>query len=1247
MDRPKYNLPAEIACLQKYFDFNEDTEKVKNVNERIWYPKFGNPTLLQLAIFYNHGKFVKFLLEKNADVNIVTELWGTALHVAVKLRRFHMMQNLFHAGAIIDKLASKKNCTPIYYLFEKEEGEKDTDWQSIIILFIKKGLDVDQICIRCPPEPSMTLLDVALKNKEIKAVKILLDVGASVDRVDDSGRTPLEKAEIFESEESKELISDYIIKLRMVGLPVSDRNWKAVAETNYRKFNDLKLECMQEIQLMKDLTDPAIGITYDKVFSKSEEELKIFKTFLRSDIVAFYDNIRPKFKIYFEIMVRQVRYVTDINLSDSERQATAEYYEKRKNLKDLRWINKRLECSEYGDPTLLQFAVFCEDELFVCQLLQRKANVHFDNVVWGTALHIAVRQHKMTIIEMLLKAGARVDKLATKFNCTPIFHLLRYKNAYWVDIVHLLIKYGVNINDVCVEDYDNKTQVPLEVAIVNGNEVAVKSLLEMGADIDQVNPGNNMIPLQLIDTYSNLPNFMTIREIIMNHIVVLLTAGVKVSGKNRDAVSRYNDDLIKSCTEEIESMQSIKYPNTGLTYYEILTKSDQDLVKIFLTKRKSVKHKEVSNELFGNYGQIVSNKIFRVNVLVKARLSINYKIMNRPKYNLPADIACLQKYFDFNEDTEKVKNVNERIWYPKFGNPTLLQLAIFYNHEKFANYLLEKNADVNIVTEFWGTALHVAVKLRRFHMMQNLFHAGAIIDKLASKKNCTPIYYLFEKEEGEKDTDWQSIIILFIKKGLDVDQICIRCPPEPSMTLLDVALKNKETKAVKILLDVGASVDRVDDSGRTPLEKAEIFESEESKELISDYIIKLRMVGLPVSDRNWKAVAETNYRKFNDLKLECMQEIQLMKDLTDPAIGITYDKVFSKSEEELKIFKTFLRSDIVAFYDNIRTTFKIYFEIMVRQVRYVTDINLSDSERQATAEYYEKRKNLKDVRWINKRLECSEYGHPTLLQFAVFCEDEIFVSQLLQRKANVHLDNIVWGTALHIAVRQHKMTIVVMLLEAGANVDKFATNLNCTPIFHLLRHKNAYWIDIVYILITYGVNINDVCVEDFDKKQVPLEVAIVNGNEVAVKSLLEMGADIDQVNSRNNLMPLQLIDTYPNSPNFLTIREIIMNYIVMLLTAGVKVSERNRDAVAGFNDDLIKSCTEEIESMKSIIYPNTELTYYEILTKSDQDLVKIFLTKRKSVKHKVALNEFFRNYGQIVSNKIFRVNVLVKARRKK
>ncbi|KAH0540708.1 hypothetical protein KQX54_019318 [Cotesia glomerata] len=618
MDRPRYNLRAETACLQKYFDFNEDTEKVKDVNERISCPKFGNPTLLQLAIFYNHEKFVKFLLEKNADVNIVTELWGTALHVAVKLRRFHMMQNLFHAGAIIDKLASKKNCTPIYYLFEKEEGEKDTDWQSIIVLFIKKGLDVDQICIRCPPEPSMTLLDVALKNKETKAVKILLDVGASVDRVDDSGRTPLEKAEIFESEESKELISDYIIKLRMVGLPVSDRNWKAVAETNYRKFNDLKLECMQEIQLMKDLTDPVIGITYDKVFSKSEEELKIFKTFLRSDIMAFYDNIRPKFKIYFKIMVRQVRYVTEINLSDSERQATAEYYEKRKNLKDLRWINIRLKCSEYGDPTLLQFAVFCEDELFVCQLLQRKANVHFDNVVWGTALHIAVRQHKMTIIEMLLKAGARVDKLATKFNCTPIFHLLRYKNAYWVDRVYLLIKYGVNINHVCV-DYDNKKQVPLEVAIVNGNEVAVKSLLEMGADIDKVNPRTNMIPLQLIDTYSNLPNFMTIREMIMNHIVILITAGIPVSKRNRDAVQRYNDDLIKSCDEEIKSMESIKYPYTRLTYYEILMKSDQELVNFFLETRRSVKHKEVPNELLRNYGQIVVNKVIRVNALVKAR----------------------------------------------------------------------------------------------------------------------------------------------------------------------------------------------------------------------------------------------------------------------------------------------------------------------------------------------------------------------------------------------------------------------------------------------------------------------------------------------------------------------------------------------------------------------------------------------------------------------------------------------------
>lgn len=614
----------------------------------------------------------------------------------------------------------------------------------------------------------------------------------------------------------------------------------------------------------------------------------------------------------------------------------------------------------------------------------------------------------------------------------------------------------------------------------------------------------------------------------------------------------------------------------------------------------------------------------------------NNKKVTLPYYKTPAENGELQKYFNIKENFKMVKNINERIWCPKFGSPTLLQLAIFYGNERFVDWLLDKNADVNIVTEIWGTALHVAVKLKRFYIIQKLFHAGAIIDKIASEKNCTPIYYLMEKEDGEEEGNWAPIIILFIKKRLDVDEICLKRSFGPSLTLLDVALKNNDTKAIKCLLDVGASVDRVDDSNKTPLEIAEISKCKKSIEVIKDYIIKLKTVGLPVSDRNWKAVTETNYRNFEDLKFKCLMEIQLMKDL-DPVLGITYDKVFSESDEELKIFQKFLRSDIVAFYDNVKTKFKLYHEIMFRRVRYATNINLSNSELRAEVDYYERRQNFKDVKWVNKRLKCREYGDPTLLQFAAYCEDELFVSRLLQRKANIHYSNRVWGSALHIAVRQHNIIIASKLLGAGAKVEKLGTKLNCTPIFHLLRHKSSFWIPMVETLMDFGLDINDVCIEASDRKLVPLEVAIINGNEAAVKSLLDMGADVDRVNSDLNLLPLQLVDTCQNLPNFSTIKEIIMNHIVKLLSAGGEVSERNRDAVIGYNFELKKACIEEIERMKAIIYPDTELTYYDILTKSDNELVRIFIRYDSIVTHKGAFHQLFRIYEQLVSYKIFRV----------
>ena len=97
-----------------------------------------------------------------------------------------------------------------------------------------------------------------------------------------------------------------------------------------------------------------------------------------------------------------------------------------------------------------------------------------------TLLHLAVVGGNLTIIEMILKAGADTNKQNSS-GYTSLHELIRYGSANLEQIIGLLLKFGAQVN------IGNDSDItPLHIAVLCRPEV-VQMLLDAGADPYLVN----------------------------------------------------------------------------------------------------------------------------------------------------------------------------------------------------------------------------------------------------------------------------------------------------------------------------------------------------------------------------------------------------------------------------------------------------------------------------------------------------------------------------------------------------------------------------------------------------------------------------------------------------------------------------------------------------------------------------------------------------------------------------------------
>ena len=137
-------------------------------------------------------------------------------------------------------------------------------------------------------------------------------------------------------------------------------------------------------------------------------------------------------------------------------------------------------------------------------LIRNKANVNVTNSARENALMHAAYQEHLSIVEMLIDAGAELDAVNDQGMTALMMSLGKYGNA---EIAIKLIKAGSDVNRT-----DMKGWTPLAMAVRNGHKAAVKELLKYKAVINNKN-SDGWTPLML--TAAQGAGYTDIAEILL------------------------------------------------------------------------------------------------------------------------------------------------------------------------------------------------------------------------------------------------------------------------------------------------------------------------------------------------------------------------------------------------------------------------------------------------------------------------------------------------------------------------------------------------------------------------------------------------------------------------------------------------------------------------------------------------------------------------------------------------------------
>ena len=364
---------------------------------------------------------------------------------------------------------------------------------------------------------------------------------------------------------------------------------------------------------------------------------------------------------------------------------------------------------QYQRDLLHQEAIIGEEEA-VKMLLLRGFDIDEQDEDKNTALHLAAREGKEDIVNLLLSVGANSNiKNSMRQDPSALARTSRIRNAIEVynmidpgvqkmdylfrravsagqlDLVQIFISRGIN-----VEKSDNDKTTPLHLAVRNQNFNVANTLIEKCVNISQKD-GNGNTALHLAVENEN------------DEIVKLLVKyDINTECKNLDgntalhlAVQRNNEVIVRILGELVQNFD-VKNHDRNTALHLAVEKENEEIVKYLTEKTKYIDTKNARKD---------------------TPLHLAIKKENRRITHILLKKAHPETDMDLN---------------------TSLHLAVERENVDIVRMLVEQTTNIDIRNQEGNTALFLAVEARNNVIIQIMMTYGACVYKM-NNKGLTPL----------------------------------------------------------------------------------------------------------------------------------------------------------------------------------------------------------------------------------------------------------------------------------------------------------------------------------------------------------------------------------------------------------------------------------------------------------------------------------------------------------------------------
>jgi len=420
-----------------------------------------------------------------------------------------------------------------------------------------------------------------------------------------------------------------------------------------------------------------------------------------------------------------------------------------------------------------------------------------------------------------------------------------------------------------------------------------------------------------------------------------------------------------------------------------------------------------------------------------------------------------------------------------YFNMTALMTAAAYGRLEEVKLLLKYGADKNKVFNNKDTALMLAnanwISLKEENPLKKNYFS--IIQLL--KKNEELIKPSYKKLlEASRDGNLKKVIKYFESSIFDINQ---KDTSEDSTgdTALGYACKYGHLEIVKFLVEKGADINQKNDFGKTPL----MYASARGHLEIVELLLKNKA---DINKKNSKDMTALMYASLHEypkivkLLIEKGASINNKDNNKFNAFMLANKNTHSSNKADLILIQKSLKGRENLLKKNFKELLEASKNGNLKKVELLlkennVDINEKDS--------------IGDSIGNTALMEACEYGHLEIVKL------------LIEKGADVNLDNNFGITALMYASKKGYLKIIELLLKNDADInyqDNYGKNSAYTALIYACKEGQ---LETVKLLLKKGANINEKDVSN----ETALLIACSSGHLEIVKLLLKNGADMNQV----------------------------------------------------------------------------------------------------------------------------------------